>query len=491
MSQHIFPEVRQALDKNKSNDNIEPSDPNVNEQGSTEQSAAPPLQLLPSAPPKVAALFDGLVDLVDENGDVSFLVKIDEKLDVGNAYEIEGDLFTPPSKNAIPFLLPRANEVMGYYKNDEKLGRNIADARLFDEMVEYEKRISELPSEGYYILSAAWVMHTYLQETIEYSPMLCMYSEPERGKSRTGKGMINVAYRGIHLESLREAHIIRLASAFHASLFIDVVDVWRKAEKSNSEDIILHRYEKGIKTARVSGVRTHEFGGLTYYDVFGPTVIATNVELSPILETRAIHINMPISDRVFDDDLKPASSLPLKEKLTAFRARHLGERLPDANKPTKGRLGDIMRPLLQVIKLVKPECEESLAALVVEFEKKRKEERMLSFEAELIASVGALRKSVRKGALSVEAVVDNLNRVRHSNASKLTPQKIGRSLKTLGFDRARLANGNSAILYNERLVQQLITKYGLALTPPTSKINKAPAELSSVGVSEEQSKVIA
>ena len=81
--------------------------------------------------------------------------------------------------------------------------------------------LAELPGDEYYDLVAAWVFHTYLLEPVQYSPIICLFAVPERGKSRTGKGMINVAYRGVHVESLIDASLVRVANNLNASIFFN------------------------------------------------------------------------------------------------------------------------------------------------------------------------------------------------------------------------------------------------------------------------------
>ena len=120
---------------------------------------------------------------------------------------------------------------------------------------------------AFYRLLASWVLHTYLTEHVKYSPIVCLYAVPERGKSRTGKGMIYVAYRGIHVESMRDAYIVRVAHDLHASIFFDVKDIWRKAEKNGSEDVLLHRFEIADLLFREQVLQSDQHGHLLLFDL--------------------------------------------------------------------------------------------------------------------------------------------------------------------------------------------------------------------------------
>ena len=98
-----------------------------------------------------------------------------------------------------------------------------------------------------------FVFLTYLHDhpQIDYCPYLLFYAVPERGKSRTGKSVAYVAFRGIHLIELREANIFRYSQHLHGTLFFDLMDVSKKAERSGCDDILLLRAEKGAKCCRV------------------------------------------------------------------------------------------------------------------------------------------------------------------------------------------------------------------------------------------------
>ena len=134
------------------------------------------------------------------------------------------------------WLLPRAEEVLRYCNQD-------TNKALYDDLVVYHKKISELPSEDHYHLLAIWDFHTYLHERCEYSPYIWLYAIPVRGKTRTGKGCIYVARRALHVESLRDPYILRAAQDLGATLFFDTTDLWKKATKGGTEDILLLRYE--------------------------------------------------------------------------------------------------------------------------------------------------------------------------------------------------------------------------------------------------------
>ena len=133
---------------------------------------------------------------------------------------------------------------MRYIRLQEEIGQQVSDQALYEDLLIYHRAVSELPDDRYYDLIVAWVFHTYLIELAQFSPVISLYAVPEKGKSRTGKGMIHVAYRGVHVESPRDAYLIRFANDMNVSFFFDMKNIWKRFEKEGSEDVLLQRFER-------------------------------------------------------------------------------------------------------------------------------------------------------------------------------------------------------------------------------------------------------
>ncbi len=422
----------------------------------------------PGSKPVYTARFPGLVDLVEHNGKPAFLIKEGDQLTIETQIEIDGAAYVPPPLKQIPWLLPNGQKVIDIYESEALSSCQEADRTLFDSLVSHLKEISDLPNETHYDLMAAWLMHTYLPEYCQYSPVICLFAVPERGKSRTGKGVIYAAYRGIYVESLRDAYMVRVASTFGASLFIDVRDVWRRAEKAGSDDILLLRYEKGAIVPRVLYPDKGPFRDIEYFEVFGPTIIGTNEGVHRILESRAIQINMPQSNRKFENDVTPEMALPLKERLLVFRARYFDDKLPDIRKPTMGRLGDIVKPLNQIIRLVAPDREADFLTLIQDIEQSRLVDKADSLDAEILLSIAQLKNEVQGGILATKRITDNLNHNKPERL-KVSYQRVGKRTKAMGFQKGNTSSGAVAIIWNEQQIEQLKCSYGLHLTSVTSE----------------------
>lgn len=422
------------------------------------------------------ASFPELVDLVEHDGNPAFLIKEEDgKLSIQAEYEREGKILVPPPRDQIRWLLPRGDRVLQQYTRYEIEPTEGIDGALYDDLLAYHKDTSELPADEHYDLIVAWGFHTHLSESFQYSPIVCLFAVPERGKTRTGKGMIYVARRGIHVESLREAYILRVASDLGATIFFDVKDIWRKAERNQSEDILLQRFERGLDVARVLYPDKGAYRDMVYYKVFGPTVISTNEGVHKILGTRAITINMPETSRRFENDVTPEVALHLKERLVAFRARHLGETLPDILKPAPGRLGDILKPIHQIILLVRPQRETHFLKLVRRVESERLTEKADSFEGQILKAIIDLEEKVEKGVLAVKDITEALNEGKPERFH-ITPQRIGRRLTAMGFTKGKTSDGASAIIWGDEKIERMKTTYGLKETSVTSETSETPVE---------------
>ena len=395
------------------------------------------------------ALSESIIDICEHDGRPVFLTSDGQ---VVPSISGEGGNLCPPSRGALPFSLPQAEAVL------EALG-NDTDGRLYQDIRRYLYEASDLPADGWYDLLTAWVLHTYLIEKVEYSPYIWFYAVPERGKSRTGKALSYVAYRGLHVESLRDAYLVRISRDLGVSLFIDVTELWKKAEKNGTEDILLCRYERGARVPRVLYPDKGAHNDIVYFSIFGPTLIATNETVPAALDTRSIQINMQPATRKFQNDVTPKLALPLKARLVAFRYRHRATVMPDIEKPSLGRLGDILKPLAQVVRLVQPEREQTFMELVKDVEERRGIDRGETMEAKLVKTILDLEGRVVCGRLLIKTITDEFNKDKPERYHS-TPKTIAGKLTALGFIKTRSGrDGSTAIQYDQALIKKLALAY--------------------------------
>lgn len=294
------------------------------------------------------ARFPNLVDIVEDNGELVYLIAEGSQLKTVPSVTLGGKVAFPPPKEQLPFLIPRWKEISRAYHED-------TPQALFHDLIEYHKSFSQLPNEAYYVLLAAWDFSTYIIEHLNYSGYIYLYAVPERGKTKTGQAMIYVSYRGIHQENLREANLFRSSHDLTATLFIDASNLSKKAIRESSLDVVLQRFEKGAKVQRVLHPEWGPFKDSRFYDIFGATVIATNEPINEVMESRSFPIDMPFAHNNFPKP-QPQHGLPFRERLLAWRAHSLIDKLAFPSPPQfpMGRLNDIAIPLWQLIRLVSP-----------------------------------------------------------------------------------------------------------------------------------------
>ena len=403
----------------------------------------------------ISASFPGLIDLaIDDNNKVAYLIKEKDFLEVATVWKVEGKLHSPPDAAHLPFVLPNASDVIKWYKTDN-------DQKLFEDILLYLKRFSFLSNEAWLIV-ACNVFLTYLQDhpDIHYLLMLLLFAVPERGKSRTGKSLIYISYRGIHVVDLREANLFRFSQNLKATIFFDLMDLWKKAEKNGAEDILLLRYEKGAQASRVIYPEKGAFNDMVFYDVYGSTLIATNETVHKILGTRCIDITMPNKPGDYENPT-PEKAQELKERLTAWRARVMDCSLPEIEliKGIDGRLWDISKPLLQVCKLINPGVYEDLKSSLFNVASRRIEEKKDTIEGQILAVINKFSpENTSSWTIKTSEIVNELNKDRIER--KFTPQYVGKKLKAMGI-HTRHIHGISELVLSASDFNTLLTQYGV------------------------------
>jgi hypothetical protein len=269
-----------------------------------------------------------------------------------------------------------------------------------------------------------------------------------------------VAYRGIVTETLQEANLFRWSDSLGCTLFIDVKDVWHKAEKRGAEDILLGRFQRnGNKVARVTDPQAGSFRGVAYYDVYGPTVMAVNEPLRDPLLSRSIVIVPPEAAGKYPN-IYAEEAVTLKERLTAFRARMSNKTLPAVSKPVDGRLGDILQPIGQVAAIIGGEVSTSFPGLARYLAKERLNERAESREARVVTAIRKVSDGSNDEKLSVSEITSTYNEGL-TDKLQISEESMGRRLSSLGFKTCRLTGGGRGRLRDENLLSALVRKYGI------------------------------
>ena len=419
----------------------------------------------------LSAYFPGLVDICqNDDGQLVYAICKDDELIFSQEYSSETESFAIPERKHFQFTIPRATEVMRYFTQD--------DDSLYDDLLVYLKRFSGLDDVQWAIV-AHYVFLTYLHDhpDIDYCGYLLFHAVPERGKSRTGKSVTYIAFRGIHLIELREATIFRYSQNLHGTLFLDLLDVSKKAERGGCDDILLLRAEKGAKCSRVLYPDQGAFNDTVYFDIYGPTIIASNEELHNILETRCLPIVMPYRPGNYENP-RPEFGLELKERLTAFRAKHLKTTFPNLEPidGISGRLWDITKPMLFINSLLPVDSsilEDSILSISDDKDGSRKD----SLEGRLVAIIkeitdeGGLGRFV-EWSIKIGDIRNKFNKGRPED-KHVSPQWIGKRLKSMSFHN-RIVHGYSEIKITAEEYALILKQYGHAARESSQPTNSLP-----------------
>ncbi|MGA2782861.1 MAG: hypothetical protein ABSF13_13265 [Smithella sp.] len=422
----------------------------------------------------LSAYFPGLVDVcINDDGELVYVILKDSNLVLAQEHITEKESFSIPERKHFPFTIPRASEVLRYYGQE--------DNALYDDVLSYLQRFSALDDKQWAIVTH-YVFLTYLHDhpAIDYCPYLLFNAVPERGKSRTGKSVTYIAFRGIHLVELREANIFRYSQNLHGTLFFDMMDVSKKAVRGNCDDILLSRYEKGGNCVRVLYPDQGAFNDIVYYDIYGSTVIASNKQLDDILETRCLPITMPNRPGNYENPRKELG-LALKERLTAWRAKNLNVQFADI-KPIEGisgRLWDIAKPMFLVNSLLPVDSHillESILAIAGDKDESRKgtiEGRLVAVIRDIINEEGLDRYGGWN--IKIKDIRTKYNEGKPEDR-QVSFQWIGKRLKSMSF-RSRIVHGNSEIKINNYEYATLLKQYGYVAGESAKPANSLPETL--------------
>ena len=417
-------------------------------------------------PTEFVSDFPSLMDVVEEDGKSVFLVKLpDGSVSIEDRIELDDRTLLPPPTDSLPYLLPRAGCVMAELENYKTGAPKEIEERLYDNLLQYLGESADLPDPAHYHLLTAWVFHTYLMEYFHYSPILLLFGQPAIGKSRLGRALVHASFRGVQLESLSGAHLIRFAEDHHATLFVDVKNLGKKLSREQTLDLMLLRAERGAVVPRIIFAGKGAFLDTRFFRLFGPTVAASNEPFDDnAFESRTLCIRMPLSMRDFKHPVTPEEAMPLRERLTAFRAWHFGDALPAYTNLQIGRMGDITDPIFQMIEMVKPSEAGSVDQVIGKLREDAWACHQESPETRVLTAVKNLAEHSRTNRLEVYEIWQHVNGGREG-LPVISREKIGRILTAAGFARTRSNSGRSAIEYTTSSLSALLSRHGMVFMP--------------------------
>ncbi|MEW6163093.1 MAG: hypothetical protein AB1606_07265 [Nitrospirota bacterium] len=386
------------------------------------------------------------------------IVKTDQGLryclsdyEIKDSLEINGTVYKPPENSDLVYLPTN---------NFFKIGLEDSDQILFEDIGNFiYDHLDIQESFGYKILTL-WVLHTWLLDKFDTSPILHFLGPYASGKSRAGDVMSILAKRGLATVNLTGAPIFRVNEMYQPTFIIDEVKLTGKDRDRDILELLNARFQRGRKVIRIN---TEKAGldSIQEFDVFGATVLCGLDELPETPRSRAIIFTMEQNMRPVAKKLDFKRADILRDRLCAFRGRYIEEKMPQVERFLKdGRLCDAVEPLHQIFRLVKPDIELDFIEFFKTIESERQEETYDSFDAEVVQALIKCRDKIKNGKIQVADITSAFNQGRNES-DHLNIRTIGKVLTRLKLKKTRASDGKFARFWEEKRIDRLCRKYGL------------------------------
>jgi hypothetical protein len=368
-----------------------------------------------------------------------------------DSLEIEGIVYKPPQQVNL-VSLPTERCLQFGFQEDNKT--------LFEDIERFINDHLDLPDDFSYKVLALFILHTWLIDKFNASPIIHFLGPYASGKSRGEDVVIVLSKRGLSTVNLTGAPIFRVSELYQPTFGIDEVKISGRDRDRDILELLNARFQRGRKVIRINTDKSG-LDSIQEFDVFGATVLSGLDELPETPRSRAIVFIMEQNMRPVSKSLDSKRADVLRDRLCAFRGRYIEERMPQVERFTKdGRLGDAIEPLYQILKLVKPDIEPDFIKYFKKVERERKEELYDSFDAEVVRALLKCQDKVDQGKILVSHVAENFNQGK-TESEQLSKRTIGRVLSRLGLKKTRTTGGIHARFWDEKRIERLCRKYGL------------------------------
>ncbi|GAI80519.1 unnamed protein product, partial [marine sediment metagenome] len=235
----------------------------------------------PETKKEIKTLVPGLIHLIKDDGVVKYLLKDENSLKIVEEYKTDKGVWTPKQDLPIEHI---SKEILS-------LPMKLDYKELLDEVISFIRSYVELPSESDYLYLGLWVLHTYLIEKFDVTPLLYFFGVHVTGKTRAGEILAKISFKCQRSTAPTEATLFRGASYFKNALVIDEIKLWGSDANQDVANLIKSRYKRGLKVERINLNKTGE-DQVEYFDVFAPMIICTTEELTEIIESRCLLFSM-------------------------------------------------------------------------------------------------------------------------------------------------------------------------------------------------------
>jgi hypothetical protein len=372
--------------------------------------------------------------------------------EIKDSIEVDGSIYRPPlTVNLVKLPTDRFIQLGFSEDNDSKLYEDIKTF-IYDHL--------DLSGDFEYIVLTLWVLHTWLIDKFNVSPIIHFLGPYASGKSRAQDVLISLSKRGLSTVNLTGAPIFRVSELYQPTFGIDEVKLSGRDRDRDILELLNARFQRGRKVIRINTDRSG-LDSIQEFDVFGATVLSGLDELPETPRSRALVYIMEQNIRPVARSFDSKGADILRDRLCAFRGRYIEEKMPQVDRFMKdGRLADAIEPLHQILKLVNPKIEPDFIEYFKKMEVERLEETYDSFDAEVVRALLKCRDKIENAKVLVSDVAFAFNEGKPEQ-DHLNIRTIGKVLTRLKLKKTRATDGKSAKFWEEKRVERLRQKYGL------------------------------
>lgn len=338
------------------------------------------------------------------------------------------------------------------------------------------------------ILSSYYVLLSWIYENFETIPYLRFVGDYGTGKTRALKVIGSLCYKSIFAGgAITPSPIFRLIEQFKGTVVIDEADFSNSDHFLEIVKILNCGYQKGLPVLRTEGDKEKE---PMAFNVFSPKILATRQSFKDLaLESRCLTEQMKGDPREDIPYQLPnefeKEALELRNMLLLFRFRKYGEIILDEILRIPGvepRINQVVMPILSIIE--DEEERQNIIDFIVDYDRKLKNSRLEELPALILSAIIKIKEE--NDELTYKKIAEKINADRDETNGdyKISPAKIGRiNNSVLGFNH-KLVNGKTHLIWDEKLVENLVKRYGLNYKENINVTNKNNDERKSTNSTE-------
>jgi hypothetical protein len=415
-------------------------------------------------PHRACGLSDqGPFEAIYHQGKPAFLVRTEEGFKVVESLTNEGHPIAPKDLTEIPY------EPYGFYDGPvptrEELFQKVRD--------EFELFLDVEPI--YKDFLAACVLLSYQQEKVRTVPYVYFYGDNESGKTVALTLLSMLCYRPLFGVTIPAADIYGYLDDSDAPGTILEDEVQGLHKDLDKAKIYKAGYKQGAKIPRTFILQHKRF--IKYFRCF--CFKACAAEEMPRLKglaERFVFIpmveGMPKKDwsNVNGEDFKRFRQF--RDMLLKWRLASVDLELPDVDLPYKGRLAELLKPIIQIVHGLP--VEKSLRVFLEKLQQERLNEKANTFEGRLIKVVLDLYSSKPVSFNQIwEALVNELNgkldekkpnKMDTPEFGEITKQKVGYRLREVLSGKKKRLRGPEGLYwayeFDVEKLKRIARKYG-------------------------------